>query len=97
MYEIIFYQDTNGKEPFSKWLDSLSRSNGERALSKLYKIQSGNLGDVKSIGGGVCEFRLFFDKGVRIYFGKDGTRIIVLLCGGDKSTQKDDIKKAKQY
>jgi len=63
----------------------------------LHLFALGNFGDCKPVSAGVFEFRLHFGSGYRIYYGKDGSTIILLLCGGDKNTQNRDIKKAKQY
>jgi len=66
-------------------------------LQRLARIQSGNYGDYKSIKDGIFELRLAFASGYRVYFGEDGDTIVVLLCGRDKSTQKQDIEQAKAY
>lgn len=58
-------------------------------------MRLGNLGDCKSIGDGVFELRISFGPGYRVYFGQDGPKVVVLLCGGDKRSQKRDIAKAK--
>ncbi|MFN7903952.1 MAG: type II toxin-antitoxin system RelE/ParE family toxin [Pseudobdellovibrionaceae bacterium] len=60
-------------------------------------MSAGNLGDVKPVGEGVNELRLAFGAGYRIYFGSVGDELIILLCGGDKSSQDKDIKKAKEF
>ncbi len=97
MYEIVLYQTKNGKEPLTVWLSGLEKKTRSRIRARILTIQAENLGDYKSVGQGVFELRFFFDGGIRIYFGKDGGKIIVLLCGGDKSTQKRDIETAKKY
>jgi len=74
--------------------DSATR---RRILQRILRLQSGNYGDCKSLKGGIYELRLMFGAGYRVYFGEDGDTIIVLLCGGDKSTQKKDIEKARVY
>jgi putative addiction module killer protein len=68
-----------------------------RIKERLDRISLGNLGDVKSVGQGVFEIRLAFGAGYRIYYGEEGDSVILLLCGGDKSTQSKDIKKAKAF
>jgi putative addiction module killer protein len=68
-----------------------------RVKERLDRVVLGNLGDHKFIGDGVNELRLAFGAGYRIYYGKEENTIILLLCGGDKSTQKADIKKAIKY
>ncbi len=60
-------------------------------------MEDGNLGDCSVVGAGVYEMRIHFGPGYRVYFGQEGTHIIVLLCGGDKSTQAKDIKRAQEY
>ena len=65
--------------------------------ARLDRVEEGNLGDYKSVGEGVFELRIDYGSGYRIYFGQEGSRIIILLCGGDKSTQAQDIRKAQEY
>jgi putative addiction module killer protein len=64
---------------------------------RLDRVKLGNLGDYRSVGEGVFEFRIDYVPGYRIYFGQVGLTIVLLLCGGDKSTQEQDIRKAKEY
>jgi len=97
MYEIVLYQNKNGKEPLTVWLNGLEKKTRSRIRARILTIQAKNLGDYKRVGQGVFELRFFFDGGWRIYFGREGKEIIVLLCGGDKSTQKRDIETAKKY
>lgn len=98
--QVIFYEDAQGKAPCSEWINGLrDAKTRRRILQRIYRIESGNYGDYKSLtdGEGVLELRLKFGSGYRIYFGEDGDKIVVLLCGGDKSTQTKDIKQAKIY
>ena len=82
---------------FDKWASKLKDKIAARAIaSRLARVRSGNLGDIVSVGGSVSEIRIFVGKGYRLYFTIRNVEIILLLCGGDKSTQKDDIKKAQQ-
>ena len=94
---IKIYKDINGHEPFADWVKTLSALVRARIFTKLDRVETGNLGDHKYIGDGISEFRLDFDSGYRIYYGKIKNDIITLLCGGDKSTQRKNIKKAKEY
>ncbi|MBL1210647.1 type II toxin-antitoxin system RelE/ParE family toxin [Geminocystis sp. GBBB08] len=81
-----------------EWLDNLSDAKTRAKIkARLTRVTLGNLGDYKSVGDGVCEFRINYGKGYRIYFAQIGTIIIILLCGGDKDSQKKDIQEAKQY
>jgi putative addiction module killer protein len=68
-----------------------------RIKERLDRVALGNLGDYKFISNGVYELRLAFGSGYRIYYGSEESTVILLLCGGDKSTQKKDIKKAITY
>lgn len=84
-------------EIFSKWLAKLKDIRGKVAVARrIERAQAGNLGDVKSLGGEVWEMRIPVGGGYRVYYTKEGDRIILLLCGGDKSTQERDIQKARQ-
>ena len=86
-----------GKSPFREWLDSLNVSVRARIQARVLRFQMGNLGDHKNLGSGVLEARLMFGSGYRIYFGKDGNTIIVLLMGGDKGSQSNDVSRAKEF
>ena len=96
--ELVFYADENGNEPFQLWLDDLRDArNRRRILSRLVRVQQGNYGDVEPIGEGLSELRFFFGSGYRVYFGEDAGNIVVILCGGDKASQNQDIENAKAY
>ncbi|MFN6496128.1 MAG: type II toxin-antitoxin system RelE/ParE family toxin [Nostoc sp. DedQUE01] len=96
--EIRNYLTVDGKNVFDEWLDSLrDRRAKAKIRTRLDRVEDGNLGDCKSVGEGVCELRIDYGPGYRIYFGQEGITIIILLCGGDKSTQEQDIVKAQEY
>lgn len=81
---------------FRKWLTELRDEKARaRILKRLDRAGHGNLGDVAPVGGGVSEMRIFYGPGYRVYFVQRGQELIVLLCGGDKSTQSTDIEEAK--
>jgi putative addiction module killer protein len=81
---------------FATWLAGLRDVQSRaRILKRIDRVKAGNLGDVAPVGEGVSEMRLFFGPGYRLYFVADGETLIVLLCGGDKSTQASDIAEAK--
>lgn len=82
-------------EIFAKWLDGLHDIVARaRVLVKIERLAAGNPGDVKQVGEGVFELRIFHGPGYRVYYKKAGQSIIILLAGGDKSTQAKDIKTA---
>lgn len=92
------YLTLSGKSPFSEWLQGLKDSEARlRILRRLDRIELGNYGDSKSVGDGVYELRFTFGPGYRVYFAEHDNTIVILLCGGNKSTQKQDIKTAKAY
>jgi putative addiction module killer protein len=96
--QLLFYADEDGNEPFQVWLGNLQDKKGRRRiLSRLFRVQQGNYGDVKPIGEGLSELRFFFGPGYRVYFGEDAENIVIILCGGDKDSQSRDIEDAKTY
>ena len=96
-YEIREYLDANSESPYRRWLNRLDAKIKARVLARIFRFELGNLGDAKSVGDGVWEARLMFGPGYRIYFGRDGSTLIILLLGGDKGSQGRDITKAKGY
>jgi putative addiction module killer protein len=90
------YLSADGRSYFGEWLQSLDISTKARIQARILRFEMGNLGDHKSIGGSLWEARVMFGPGYRIYFGKDGLSIILLLLGGDKSSQERDIRKARR-
>ena len=96
--EIQIYRTPNGRQPFTEWLESIRDTNmRDRMQARLEKLEEGNFGDYKSVGEGVFELRFHFGSGYRIYFAQIGNAIVLLLCGGDKSSQTGDIERAKAY
>ena len=95
---ILTYVQSNGFVPFNSWLESL-RDRKARAIirARINRVRLGNLGDCKNIGEGVRELRISFGSGYRVYYAQQGNTIVILLCGGDKSSQNRDIKQAKLY
>lgn len=97
-YKIKIYQLENGKRPFSEWIKSLSDERIRAAIRmRIGRLEVGNFGQCKSLGGGLYEVKIDKGPGYRIYFSKVGFEILLLLCGGDKGSQKKDITKAKVY
>ena len=94
-FEIRRYRSPAGREPFTEWLTDLpDRQARARVLARLERLEAGNFGDVKFLRDGVSELRIDWGPGYRVYFGRDGRTVIVLLCGGDKRKQDADIRKA---
>lgn len=82
---------------FEEWLDNLADMRAKQKIAqRLLRLQSGLFGDVKPIGQGLSEMRIDYGPGYRVYFVKAGSAILVILCGGDKSTQQRDIDRAKE-
>lgn len=82
---------------FKKWLGKLKDGRARsRVLIRVKRLAAGNSGDVKPVGQGVSEMRIHYGPGYRVYFMQRGTQLVVLLCGGDKSTQQTDIERAKR-
>jgi putative addiction module killer protein len=82
-------------EVFAKWLDGLSDIRARaRVLVRIERLEAGNPGDVKVVGEGVSELRIDYGPGYRVYYRKHGREVVILLAGGDKSTQAKDIKTA---
>ncbi len=96
MIEIRQYVDRWGRNPFLKWLDALSDEAQARVVTSLERLERGNLSSVKSVGAGVQELRIDFGPGYRIYFGWDGVQLVILLAGGSKKRQQNDIERAKE-
>lgn len=96
--QIRFYQTKSGKVPYKDWFDSVTDSKiRHRIRARLDRVELGNLGDYKVLSDGVSELRFAFGSGYRIYFTEQNGYVIILLCGGDKGSQKKDIDMAKQY
>ena len=82
-------------EIFAKWLDGLRDIRARaRIQSRIERLATGNPGDVKSVGEGISELRIDYGPGYRVYYKKHGQKVVILLAGGDKSTQTKDIKTA---
>lgn len=96
-FQVLQYQTREGARPFFKWAQNLDGAVQSRVLARIERFEGGNLGEYRHLGGGLCESKLDFGPGYRIYFGIKGAELILLLCGGDKASQGKDIKKAKAY
>lgn len=92
------YVTPEGRVPFEEWIRKLKdKRAATRILQRLNRVRLGNFGDSRSVGSGVCELRIHFGPGFRVYFGVVSNQIVILLSAGDKSSQKKDISIAKKY
>jgi putative addiction module killer protein len=97
-HEIRIFETSNGKRPFSEWLNNLRNIPVKAKIRlRLDRLAMGNFGDCKPVGAGVSELKIDFGPGYRIYFGKIGKQCVLLLSGGTKRSQQKDIEKAKEY
>ena len=97
MPEIRYYVAADGTEPFAEWfvaLDPLARAKVTRAIARM---EQGNFSNAKGVGEGVLEYRIDFGPGYRVYFGRDGDSLVILLTGGTKKRQQRDIDTAHAY
>lgn len=97
MPEIRYYVAGSGKEPFAEWFGRLDEVAGTKVTRALVRLEHGNFSNVKSVGAGVLEYRMDFGPGYRVYFGRDGDTIVVLLTGGTKKQQQRDVEAAHSY
>ena len=92
------YITDQGRKPFTEWLNRIEDIKTRAIIrARLNRIRLGNFGDCHSVGDGVLEFRIDYGPGYRIYFGRVGLQVILLLCAGQKRTQRNDIERAKRY
>ena len=98
MIDLVLYTRDDGRCPFDEWLSELRDKVAQaRILNRMRQIEAGNLGDCASVGEGVLELRVHIGAGYRIYCGRSGANVVILLCGGDKSSQAKDIERAKGF
>jgi putative addiction module killer protein len=93
--EIVEYLDAEGTSTFARWFDELDPQAAAKVTVALQRMRQGNLSNAKSVGAGVLEYRIDFGPGYRIYFGRGGKQIVVLLGGGTKRRQQRDIEMAQ--
>ena len=95
MVEIREYTNPDGGSPFANWFNDLDAQAAAKVATALIRMEQGNFSNAKGVGAGVLEYRLDFGPGYRIYFGKDGERLVILLAGGTKKRQQRDIEAAQ--
>jgi putative addiction module killer protein len=93
--ELVEYLDETGKSPFGVWFNVLDAQAAAKVSIALTRMEQGNLANTKGVGAGVLEYRLDFGPGYRVYFSRDGEKLIILLAGGTKRRQQADIKAAQ--
>jgi putative addiction module killer protein len=93
--EILEYLERDGRSPYAEWFDDLTPPAAAKVSVALARVSQGNVSNVKGVGGGVQEYRIDFGPGYRIYFARDGDRMILLLGGGTKKRQQSDIENAR--
>jgi len=93
--EVREYVDERDRSPFAEWFSRLDAQAAAKVAVALVRMEEGNFAHAKSVGGGVEEYRMDWGPGYRLYFGRDGATLIILLCGGTKRRQQDDIAEAQ--
>ena len=94
MVEVREYIDLQGRSPYRNWLAKLDAGTIARIIASVLRIEGGNFSAAKGVGSGVFELRMDFGPGYRVYFGKDGETLVILLGGGTKKKQQSDIESA---
>ena len=95
MIEVREYVDERGISPFGRWFNDLDAAAATKVRTAVARMEAGNLSNVRGVGGSVLEYRINFGPGYRVYFGRDGDTLIILLAGGTKRRQQDDIEDAR--
>lgn len=93
---VLEYLNPAGSSPFAAWFQRLDATAAAKVTTALRRLEMGNFSNVKGVGSGVFEYRIDFGSGYRVYFGKDGDSVVILLAGGTKKRQDQDIADAQQ-
>jgi putative addiction module killer protein len=93
--ELRYYLAGDGRSPFEEWFSGLNATAAAKVSVALIRIEQVNLGSLKSVGDGVHECRMDWGPGYRVYLGRDGAALVILLTGGTKRRQQRDIERAK--
>jgi putative addiction module killer protein len=94
MIDVREFNDRQGRSPYAVWFDRLNPQAAAKVATALTRLAGGNFSNVKGVDSGVFEYRIDFGPGYRVYFGKDGDRLVILLGGGSKKRQQHDINAA---
>jgi putative addiction module killer protein len=97
MFELRYYVDSDKASPFEHWFSDLDAAAAAKVSVALARLEQGAVSSVKGVGDGVLEFKIDWGPGYRVYFGRDGEALIVLLTGGTKHRQRRDIEVAKAH
>ena len=97
MIEVVHYVTENGKDAFGEWLLKQNANVIARVQQRIDRMRRGNFGDHKGLGSGISELRIDYGPGYRVYYGRDGENVVILLAGGTKKRQGRDIKQARTY
>jgi putative addiction module killer protein len=97
MAELRYFLDLESGSPFEEWFTVLDSQAAAKVTTVLVRMQKGNISRVKSVGAGISEIKIDWRPGYRIYFGRDGETLVILLNGGTKKHQDQDIKTAKLF
>ncbi|MGH6840483.1 MAG: type II toxin-antitoxin system RelE/ParE family toxin [Methylocella sp.] len=94
--DVLEYVDRQGQSPISAWFNGLDPAAAAKVTTAITRLSLGNISNVKGAGAGVFETKIDFGPGYRVYFGKDGERVVILLAGGTKQRQQEDIAAARE-
>jgi|ERR1700730_2682667 putative addiction module killer protein len=97
MLEVRYYVAEDGRSPYADWFSSLDPVARAKVAAAIARIAQGNLSNIKPVGEGVLEYRINFGPGYRIYLGRDGNVLVILLTGGTKKRQQRDIEAATRF
>lgn len=93
--DLVEYLTADGQSPFAEWFESLDPMAAAKVAVAMARMGQGNFSNAKGVGAGVLEFRIDFGPGYRVYFGRDGDELVILLAGGTKKRQQNDIEAAQ--
>ena len=94
--DVLEYLDRQGRSPFAAWFDNLDPAAAAKVTTAMTRLSLGNTSNVQGVGAGVFETQIDFGPGYRVYFGRDGERVVILLAGGTKQRQQQDIGAARE-
>ena len=98
VWTLDYYINEGGRAPFRDWFESLRDFKAQEVIdTRMARVRLGNFGNCQPVGQSVLELKIKYGPGYRVYFGRTGEKIILLLCGGDKSTQQKDIQTAHRF